>query len=130
MLGTLRPLLFFGWIVALVTAIMVAFPFSTTAALDAKTLQTAVTQAQQTLTGAQATSASDATSQAALVAQAQAQLAADQAANNTAKISQDQAAVSSAVAAQQSSAVKDQQGVISAQNNPPRDIQFALKLIY
>jgi hypothetical protein len=36
MLGTLRPLLFFGWIVALVTAIMVAFPFSTTAALDAK----------------------------------------------------------------------------------------------
>jgi hypothetical protein len=36
MLGTLRPLLFFGWIVALVTAIMVAFPFSTTAELDAK----------------------------------------------------------------------------------------------
>jgi Family of unknown function (DUF6069) len=36
MLGTLRPRLFFGWIVALVTAIMVAFPFGTTAALDAK----------------------------------------------------------------------------------------------
>ena len=36
MLGTLRPLLFFGWIVALVTAIAVMFPFSTTAALDAK----------------------------------------------------------------------------------------------
>ena len=36
MLGTLRPLLFFGWIVALVTAIMVIFPFGTTAALDAK----------------------------------------------------------------------------------------------
>jgi hypothetical protein len=28
--------LFFGWIVALVTAITVIFPFSTTAALDAK----------------------------------------------------------------------------------------------
>ena len=36
MLGTLRPLLFFGWIVALVTTIAVIFPFSTTAALDAK----------------------------------------------------------------------------------------------
>jgi hypothetical protein len=36
MLGTLRPLLFFGWIVGLVTTIAVAFPFSTTAALDAK----------------------------------------------------------------------------------------------
>jgi Family of unknown function (DUF6069) len=36
MLGTLRPRLFFGWIVALVTAIMVVFPFGTTAALDAK----------------------------------------------------------------------------------------------
>jgi Family of unknown function (DUF6069) len=36
MLGTLRPLMFFGWIVALVTAIAVMFPFSTTAALDAK----------------------------------------------------------------------------------------------
>jgi hypothetical protein len=36
MLGTLRPRLFFGWIVALVTTIAVIFPFSTTAALDAK----------------------------------------------------------------------------------------------
>jgi Family of unknown function (DUF6069) len=36
MIGTLRPRLFFGWIVALVTTIAVAFPFSTTAALDAK----------------------------------------------------------------------------------------------
>jgi FtsH-binding integral membrane protein len=36
MLGTLRPQLFFGWIVALVTTIAVAFPFSTTAALDGK----------------------------------------------------------------------------------------------
>lgn len=36
MLGTLRPLMFFGWIVALVTTIAVIFPFSTTAVLDAK----------------------------------------------------------------------------------------------
>jgi hypothetical protein len=36
MLGTLRPLMFFGWIVALVTTIAVVFPFSTTALLDAK----------------------------------------------------------------------------------------------
>ena len=36
MLGTLRPLMFFGWIVALVTTIAVIFPFNTTAALDAK----------------------------------------------------------------------------------------------
>lgn len=36
MIGTLRPLLFFGWIVALATTIIVAFPFSTTAPLDAK----------------------------------------------------------------------------------------------
>jgi hypothetical protein len=36
MLGTLRPLMFFGWIVALVTTIAVIFPFGTTAALDAK----------------------------------------------------------------------------------------------
>jgi hypothetical protein len=36
MLGTLRPLLFFGWIVGLVTTIPVIFPFSTTAPLDAK----------------------------------------------------------------------------------------------
>jgi hypothetical protein len=36
MLGTLRPQLFFGWIVALVTTIAVAAPFGTTAALDGK----------------------------------------------------------------------------------------------
>ncbi len=36
MLGTLRPRLFFGWIVALVTTIAAIFPFSTTAPLDAK----------------------------------------------------------------------------------------------
>ena len=34
--GTLRPLMFFGWIVALATTITVVFPFSTTAPLDAK----------------------------------------------------------------------------------------------
>jgi len=36
MLSTLRPRLFFGWIVGLITAITVIFPFSTTAAMDAK----------------------------------------------------------------------------------------------
>jgi hypothetical protein len=36
MLSTPRPLLFFGWIVALVTTLVVVFPFSTTAPLDAK----------------------------------------------------------------------------------------------
>jgi hypothetical protein len=36
MLGTLRPFMFFGWIVALVTIIAVAFPFSTAAPLDAQ----------------------------------------------------------------------------------------------
>jgi hypothetical protein len=36
MLGTLRPQLFFGWIVALVTTIAVAAPFGTAAALDGK----------------------------------------------------------------------------------------------
>jgi hypothetical protein len=36
MLGTLRPLLFFGWIWALFTTITVIYPFSTTASLDAK----------------------------------------------------------------------------------------------
>jgi hypothetical protein len=45
MLGTLRPLLFFGWIVALVTTIAVIFPFSTTAALDAKIATAAVSLA-------------------------------------------------------------------------------------
>jgi hypothetical protein len=36
MVGTARPLMFFGWIVGLMTTIMAIFPFSTTAALDAK----------------------------------------------------------------------------------------------
>ncbi len=36
MLGTLRPLMFFGWIWALFTTITVIYPFSTTASLDAK----------------------------------------------------------------------------------------------
>jgi hypothetical protein len=36
MLGTLRPLMFFGWITGLVTMIAVIFPFGTTAPLDAK----------------------------------------------------------------------------------------------
>jgi hypothetical protein len=36
MLAVPQPLMFFGWIIALVTAIVVAFPFSTGAALDAK----------------------------------------------------------------------------------------------
>lgn len=36
MLTVPRPLMYFGWIIALVTAIVVAFPFSTGAALDAK----------------------------------------------------------------------------------------------
>ena len=36
MLSTLRPRLFFGWIIGLLTAIMVIFPFGTTAAVDAK----------------------------------------------------------------------------------------------
>ena len=36
MLTVPRPLMYFGWIIALVTVIVVAFPFSTSAALDAK----------------------------------------------------------------------------------------------
>jgi hypothetical protein len=36
MLGTQRPLLFFGWIIGLVTVIAGLFPFSTTAPLDGK----------------------------------------------------------------------------------------------
>jgi hypothetical protein len=36
MLAVPRPLLYFGWIIALVTVIVVAYPFSTSAALDAK----------------------------------------------------------------------------------------------
>ena len=59
MLGTLRPLMFFGWIVALVTTITVAFPFSTTAVLDAKiataVVNLAIGVAIGTLTGGVAT---------------------------------------------------------------------------
>jgi hypothetical protein len=36
LLGIPRPFVYFGWIVALVTIIVVVFPFSTTAPLDAK----------------------------------------------------------------------------------------------
>ncbi len=36
MVSTPRPFLFFGWIVALVTTLVVAYPFSTTAPLGAK----------------------------------------------------------------------------------------------
>jgi Wax ester synthase-like Acyl-CoA acyltransferase domain len=46
-----RPLLFFGWIVALVTAIAVIFPFSTTAALDAKIVTALVSLAIGVATG-------------------------------------------------------------------------------
>ena len=42
MIGTLRPLMFFGWIVALASTIIVVFPFSTTAPLDAKIATAAV----------------------------------------------------------------------------------------
>jgi hypothetical protein len=51
MLGTLRPLLFFGWIVGLVTTITVAFPFGTTAALDAKIATAVVSLAIGVATG-------------------------------------------------------------------------------
>src|SRR4051812_50099349 len=51
MLGTLRPLLFFGWIVGLVTTITVAFPFGTAAALDAKIATAIVSLAIGVATG-------------------------------------------------------------------------------
>lgn len=51
MLGTLRPLLFFGWIVALVTTITVVYPFSTTAPLDAKIATAVVSLAIGVATG-------------------------------------------------------------------------------
>lgn len=51
MLGTLRPLLFFGWIVGLATTITVAFPFGTTAALDAKIATAVVSLAIGVATG-------------------------------------------------------------------------------
>ena len=51
MLGTARPRLFFGWIVALVTTIVVIFPFSTTAPLDAKIATAVVSLAIGTAIG-------------------------------------------------------------------------------
>jgi hypothetical protein len=36
MLSTPRPLMYFGWIIALLTTLVVVFPFSTTASLGAK----------------------------------------------------------------------------------------------
>ena len=51
MLGTTRPLMFFGWIVTLVTMIAAIFPFSTTAPLDAKIATALVTLATGTVVG-------------------------------------------------------------------------------
>jgi hypothetical protein len=51
MLGTLRPLMFFGWIVGLMTTIAVVLPFSTTAPLDAKIATTIVNLAIGLATG-------------------------------------------------------------------------------
>jgi hypothetical protein len=42
LISTPRPFLFFGWIVALVTTLVVVYPFSTTAPLDAKIATAAV----------------------------------------------------------------------------------------
>jgi hypothetical protein len=42
MVNTPRPFLFFGWIVTLVTTLVVVYPFSTTAPLDAKIATAAV----------------------------------------------------------------------------------------
>ena len=59
MLGTLRPLLFFGWIWSLITTITVIYPFSTTASLDAKigtaVVNLAICVAAATLVGGVAT---------------------------------------------------------------------------
>ena len=51
MVSTPRPMMFFGWIVALVTTIVVIFPFSTTALLDAKIATAAVSLAIGVVTG-------------------------------------------------------------------------------
>ena len=51
MLGTSRPLMFFGWIVTPVTMIAAIFPFSTTATLDAKIATALVTLAIGTVVG-------------------------------------------------------------------------------
>lgn len=52
MLSTPRPLMFFGWIVALVTTLVVVFPFSTTAPMDAKIATAVVDLAIGVVTGA------------------------------------------------------------------------------
>jgi hypothetical protein len=51
MLGTTRPLMFFGWIATLVTMIAAIFPFSTIAPLDAKIATALVTLAIGTVVG-------------------------------------------------------------------------------
>ena len=48
---TPRPFLFFGWIVALVTTLVVVYPFSTTAPLGAKIATAAVFLAIGAMTG-------------------------------------------------------------------------------
>jgi hypothetical protein len=51
MLSTPRPLMFFGWIVALLITLVVVFPFSTTAPLDAKIATAVVDLAIGVVTG-------------------------------------------------------------------------------
>jgi FtsH-binding integral membrane protein len=51
LLNTPRPFLFFGWIVALVTTLVVVYPFSTTAPLGAKIATAAVFLAIGAMTG-------------------------------------------------------------------------------
>jgi hypothetical protein len=52
MLSTPRPLLYFGWIVVLLTTLVVAFPFGTTAPLDAKIATAMVNLVIGVMTGA------------------------------------------------------------------------------
>jgi hypothetical protein len=51
MLSTPRPLMYFGWIIALLTTLVVVFPFSTTAPLGAKVATAAVNLAIGVATG-------------------------------------------------------------------------------
>jgi Family of unknown function (DUF6069) len=51
LISTPRPFLFFGWIVALVTTLVVVYPFSTTAPLGAKIATAAVFLAIGAMTG-------------------------------------------------------------------------------
>ena len=51
LVNTPRPFLFFGWIVTLVTTLVVVYPFSTTAPLDAKIATAAVELAIGAMTG-------------------------------------------------------------------------------